>query len=202
MESSHKDKAVSRPSVFLLTIPRLGNMVFLFRRSLGLKHVWEDMLFAPGAFWLAFEFDSYFGLDNTFNNSIYFTFRHTIKWIVILFKFAIWLVDLYILTHWGRRTHICVRQLTIISSDNGLLPGRRRAIIWTRAGMLLIKHLGRNFSDILIRIELFSFKKMHLKISSAKWRPFCLGLNVLMAWTFTDISKGNCLKKKTVWIIP
>ena len=25
---------------------------------------------------------------------------------------------------------------------------------------------------------------MHLKVSSAKWRPFCLGLNVLSAWTF------------------
>ena len=24
---------------------------------------------------------------------------------------------------------------------------------------------------------------MHLKMSSAKWRPFCLGLNVLMQWT-------------------
>ena len=84
-----------------------------------------------------------------------------------------------ILTHWGRVTHICVGKLTIIGSDNGLSPGRRQAIIWTNAGTLLIWPLGTNFSEILIAIESFSLKKMHLKISSAKWRPFCLGLNVL-----------------------
>ena len=67
----------------------------------------------------------------------------------------------------------------IIGSDNGLLPDRRQAIIWTNARILLIGPLGTNFSEILIGIETFSFKKMHLKISSAKWRPFCLGLNVL-----------------------
>ena len=36
---------------------------------------------------------------------------------------------LVILTHWGRATHICVGNLTIIVSDNGLSPGRRQAII-------------------------------------------------------------------------
>ena len=76
-------------------------------------------------------------------------------------------------------THICVGKLTIIGSDNGLSPGRRQAIIWTNAGILLIGPLGTNFSEILIAIEAFTFKKMHLKITSAKWWPFCLGLNVL-----------------------
>ena len=69
--------------------------------------------------------------------------------------------------------------LTIIGPDNGLSPGRRQAIIWTNAGILLIGPWGTNFSEILIRIQTFSFKKMHLKISSTKWRPFRLGLNVL-----------------------
>ena len=84
------------------------------------------------------------------------------------------------LTHSGRATHICVSKLTIIASDNGLSPDRRQAIIWTNAGILLIGPLGTNFSEILIEIETFSFNKMHLKISSGKWRPSCLGLNVLM----------------------
>ena len=66
-----------------------------------------------------------------------------------------------------------------IGSDNGLSPGRRQAIIWTNAGILLIGPLETNFSEILIGIQTFSFKKMHLKMSSAKWRPFRLGLNVL-----------------------
>ena len=75
--------------------------------------------------------------------------------------------------------YICIGKLTIIGSDNGLSPDRRQAIIWTNAGLLLIGPLGTNFSEILIKILTFSFKKMRLKVSSAKWRPFCLGLNVL-----------------------
>ena len=55
---------------------------------------------------------------------------------------------------------------------NGLSPGRRQAIIWTIAGTLLIGPLGASFSEILIRIQTFSFKKIHLKMSFAKWRPF------------------------------
>ena len=82
-------------------------------------------------------------------------------------------------------THICVGKLTIIGSDNGLSPDRRQAIIWTNAGILLIGPLGTNFSEISSEIHTFSFKKKRLNKSSAKWRPFYLGLNVL-----TDISLG------------
>ena len=84
-----------------------------------------------------------------------------------------------ILTHCDRVMHICVSKLTIIGSDNGLSPGRRQAIIWTNAGILLIWPLRTNFSEIVIEIHTFSFSKMHLTISSAEWHPFCLGLNVL-----------------------
>ena len=84
------------------------------------------------------------------------------------------------LTHWGRVTHICVSKVTIIVSDNGLSPGRRQAIIWNNAGILLIGTLGTNFNEILIEILTFSFKKMRLKVSSAKRQPLCRGLNVLM----------------------
>ena len=90
---------------------------------------------------------------------------------------AIWLAfgDL---THWGQVMHIlCISNLTIIGPNNGLSPGRRQAIIWTNAGILLVRSL-RNFSEILSKICTFSFKKTDLKLSSAKWRPFCLGLNV------------------------
>ena len=81
------------------------------------------------------------------------------------------------LTHWGR-------SLTIIGWDNGLSPGRHQATIWTSAGILLIRLLGTNFSEILIEIHTFSFQQMHLKRSSAKWQPFCLGINVLIT---TDV---------------
>ena len=88
----------------------------------------------------------------------------------------------HFLTHWGRVTHICVGNLTIIGPDNGLSPTQRQAIIWTNAGILLIGPWGTNFSEILIGIHTFSFKKIHLKMSSAKWRPFCLSLNVLISF--------------------
>ena len=85
-----------------------------------------------------------------------------------------------LLTHWGRVTHICVDKLTVIGSDNDLPPGRRQAIIWTNAAILSIGSLGTNYSEISIEIHTFSFKKMHLKMASAKWRLFCLGLSVLI----------------------
>ena len=68
------------------------------------------------------------------------------------------------LTHWGRVTHICVSNLTIIGSDNRLLPGWRQAITWSNAGILLIQTLGTNFSETLIKIHTFSFKKMYFKM--------------------------------------
>ena len=36
------------------------------------------------------------------------------------------------LTQWGQVTHIYVSKLTSIGSDNGLLPDRLQAIIWTK----------------------------------------------------------------------
>ena len=79
-------------------------------------------------------------------------------------------------------THIYVSKITIIGSDNGLPPRRHQAIIWTSVGILLILligPLGTDFSEILIEMYTFLFKKRHLKMSSGKWRPFYLGLNVL-----------------------
>ena len=64
-----------------------------------------------------------------------------------------------------------------IGSDNGLSPIQHQSIIQTNAGILLIGPLGTSFSKISIKT--FSLKKMPLKVLSAKWQPFCLGLNVL-----------------------
>ena len=55
----------------------------------------------------------------------------------------------------------------------------RQAIIWANAGILLIEPLGTNLGEISIEIHTFSFKKIHLKIMSAKMRYFFLGLSVL-----------------------
>ena len=110
------------------------------------------------------------------------------------------------LTHWGWVMHICVSKLAIISSSNDFSPGRCQAIIWNNTGILLIEPLRTNFSEISIKIYTFSFKKMHLKMSSGKWRPFCLGLNVLRNDCII-ISKQNmaqscaCFVKYTIYSI-
>ena len=62
------------------------------------------------------------------------------------------------------------------------LAVRRQPIIWTNSGILLIP-LGTKFREILIEIYAFSFKKVHFKMLSGKWWPFCLCLNVLSAWS-------------------
>ena len=62
-------------------------------------------------------------------------------------------------------------------------PGRCRAVTWTNVWILLVGPLGTNFSEMLIEIHTFSFKKIHLKMSSGKCRPFCLVLNVLIQLT-------------------
>ena len=85
----------------------------------------------------------------------------------------------FVLTHWGRVMHICISNLTIIGSDNGFSPSRCQAIFATNFGILLIRPLWIKFREILIEIDTFSFKKMYLKMSSTKWHPFCLSLNVL-----------------------
>ena len=87
-----------------------------------------------------------------------------------------------VLTHWGRVTHICISERVIIGSDNGLSPIRRQAIIYTNADLLSIEALETKFNEIRIEIQNLSFMKIHLNMSSAKRRPFCLGLNVLTHW--------------------
>ena len=111
---------------------------------------------------------------------------------IIYFSFVV-------LTHWGRVTHICVGNLTIIVSDNGWSPDRRQAIIGTNAGVLSIEPLGINFSEISMEIQTFSFRKMRSKSSSAKWRPFSLGLNVLIHLPLGDLAINLRVWAPTAW---
>ena len=62
-----------------------------------------------------------------------------------------------------------------IGTNNGLSPIRHQAIILTNAGLLSIGLLGTNYSESLIKIQTFSFTKMHLKLSSVNWQQFCPG---------------------------
>ena len=85
-------------------------------------------------------------------------------------------------------THICVSKLTINGSDNGLSPGRRQAIIWTNAGILLLWTLRNKLKWNLNRnSHIFINRKRLLKMSSGRWRPFCLGLHVLKKGLHTTL---------------
>ena len=71
-------------------------------------------------------------------------------------------------------THICVGELTIIVSDNGLSPERHQAIIWTNAGILLIEPCGTNFSEILIEIHENEFESVVCEMAAILSRPQCV----------------------------
>ena len=84
------------------------------------------------------------------------------------------------LTHWNRVTHICVSKLTTIGSDNGLSPGRRQAIIWSNAGILLIWTLIRNKyqwnlkRNWCIFIQANAFENVVWKMAAILSRPQCV----------------------------
>ena len=100
------------------------------------------------------------------------------------------------LTHWGRVTHIYVSILAIIGSNNGLSPGRRQAIIWINAGKLLIGPLGTKFSEISIEIHTFSFRKMHLKMLSAKYPDIFVWLQYVNPGIDLCTHRQSC---KPIW---
>ena len=69
---------------------------------------------------------------------------------------------------------MCVGKLTIIGSDNGLSPGRRQAIIWNNARIMLIEPLGTSFSEIWMEIEENTFKNVICEMSAILTRPQCV----------------------------
>ena len=76
------------------------------------------------------------------------------------------------LTHWNRVTNIYASViLAVIRSDNGLSPDRRQAIICIKVAYCYIWTFGNKFQCNLNQNPTISYKKMYLKISSAKWWP-------------------------------
>ena len=73
-----------------------------------------------------------------------------------------------LLTHWGRVTHICASKLTS-----------------------LVKIIASRW-----QVNQFPLKKTHFNMSSGKWRPFCLGRNVLDArWEQNSYDSFWCHKE-------
>ena len=68
---------------------------------------------------------------------------------------------------------------TIIGSDNGLSPGRRQAIIWSNAELLLNGPLGTNFSEFFnqnfnIFIQKNAFESVVREMASILSQPQCV----------------------------
>ena len=75
----------------------------------------------------------------------------------------------------------------VSDSDNGLSPVRRQANFWSNAGICLILLLGTYSIETLIQKQQFSFKRMHLNMSSAIWWSFCLGRHFDIIWSNAGI---------------
>ena len=67
--------------------------------------------------------------------------------------------------------YIC-QWIVINGLGNGLVPHRHQSTTQTNDDILWIWPLGTNFSEILIKIYTSSFKKMHLKMTSANVSHF------------------------------
>ena len=106
-----------------------------------------------------------------------------------------------VLNHWGGVTHICVGNLTIIASDNDLSPGRRQAIIWTNAGILLIEPLGTISMQLPSKFIHFHSRKCIWKcrqeygghnVSTSMCRRFCSAFSEFTAAFTVDLMPVGC----------
>ena len=115
-----------------------------------------------------------FTLKRFFVSFILHSRYHAIP-INIIFVRSFWALS----SHRGRVTHMCIGNITRITSDNVLPPGRQPSHYLNQCWNVVNWTLRNELKWILIEIQTFSFKIMHMKMSSAKWRPFYLGLNAL-----------------------
>ena len=93
--------------------------------------------------------------------------RHFIEWLSKLHRFHIFhLRDYYLV-------EIC----DVICAEFNLRD-QHQTITWTYSDLLYLRNKNFNQNECW-------FKKMHLKMSSAKWQPFCWHLNML--WSFGTI---------------
>ena len=97
-------------------------------------------------------------------------------------KERLWSISLMLICLYGKLTHTGM----YISFDVGIfdilyVEHNAWLVIWLAPSHYLKQYwniaswsLQTNISEILIEIQTFSFKKMHLKMSSGKWRPQCV----------------------------
>ena len=95
--------------------------------------------------------------------------------------------------------HICVSKQTTIGSNNGLSPGRRQAIIYTNAKILLIGPLGTNISEnsnIFIQENAFANVVCEM---AAIWLQ-CVNYRIWM-WRLINTDEGSDQPLIMIWYI-
>ena len=99
--------------------------------------------------------------------------------------------DNLLLTHWGRVEHICISNLAITGSDNGLSPGRRQAITRTNAGLgnKLQWNLNRNW---YIFIQENAFESVLCETAAILSRPQCVKRYVMKFDCFLQHMSTSC----------
>ena len=70
-------------------------------------------------------------------------------------------------------------------------PGGQKPVL--SLSLDLIRTVGTHFREIWIKIQSISLKKLHSKMLSAKWQPFCSGPNMLK-WCINSLWLGD-----TIW---
>ena len=128
---------------FMITRHQWVNIRMIMQRVFRIKDIIYTYVYRP-----------YYELDNY----IYFVWCTTAKkkWVHFSSTFSSPLclhspLNGYLGLHINSLGYICIYKLTIIAPDNGLSPGRRPAIIWTNAGILLIWPLGNKLPWNLIQ---------------------------------------------------
>ena len=83
--------------------------------------------------------------------------------------------------------HICVSKRTIIGSDDGSSPGRRQAIIWAKAGILLTGPSGTIFSENLNRNSYIFIHKNAFE--NVVWKKVAM------------LSRPQCVKSNSIYLL-
>ena len=98
-------------------------------------------------------------------------------------------------THCGWLKHVCVGNLTIIGSDNGLAPtcSRQLAIIWTKCWNIVNWTLGNKLQGNFYQNKTFSFRKCIWKrFFVCKMAAICLSLKVTPFTPWAVLSDDYC----------
>ena len=113
--------------------------------------------------------------------------KRRVWWSIIMWYLAVLKTVHRILpTHWGQWRIYASVNYAIIASDNGLLPVRRQAIIWTNDG-LLFGRLRTNFSDFFHQSEIVflqenGYQNIVCKVAAIYSLPQCVNELILHSY--------------------